>query len=505
MHMRKKIFTILIAMIISTGCVKTPNESYVVKKSEGLSEEAVANAMGKGETKVSPAPKHWTDSIVKGNGKVTIESDIDINTTRLPNTPVLKLKKKDLDTNMLKKLTEYLLGDPKKLYHVKNTTHKELESIRAEIQNQEGDYGNPDRMYWNQQLIQNIDDLLSEKDTNGKLEALQKVDFNTLEQSLYSIVYEGKADKESSITNKKIFFSAQTKTDTLAYIFANKRDEEYGIAPKYEYTIGTYFTKKTVDDAKQNISRYKSMKDINIKWLDQYEVYVKQMEEAVGKSTLEKNKYENKAKKILSEMGIDNLNVIESYPSTWIPENLEWNKMKAKFSEAEGAYTVVFGKSVKGLPSYISQGGTTYDDLPEQVYKPPFDPEVLNITFIDSQVVDFRWENMSKVENTIAENTNLLQFDEIKERFADHVLYAAIALDKVNDKDSQSLSHRYVIRSVDLEYSNINAFDEPQNAWIVPVWVFKMDWYLTVKGNQEILREPETVVINALDGGYVGN
>ena len=96
----------------------------------------------------------------------------------------------------------------------------------------------------------------------------------------------------------------------------------------------------------------------------------------------------------------------------------------------------------------------------------------------------------------------MLSFQKIQEKLADHLLYGALA-DGGEELKSEGAGYLYKVRKVQLRAANINAYEEPSAAWMVPVWVFDLE-RTGVTGTEEQLGwGTETVVLNAIDGGYV--
>lgn len=68
------------------------------------------------------------------------------------------------------------------------------------------------------------------------------------------------------------------------------------------------------------------------------------------------------------------------------------------------------------------------------------------------------------------------------------------------------LSLFYTVKNVQLRAANINAYNKPKRSWLVPVWVFDVEGKMQHKTGKEITTEnigPETVVLNAIDGGFI--
>lgn len=117
----------------------------------------------------------------------------------------------------------------------------------------------------------------------------------------------------------------------------------------------------------------------------------------------------------------------------------------------------------------------------------------------------FLWKNMSEKGKVIAENTNLLPFEEIAEKLGSHMLAVKVAVDSINGFDGKETSNEWEVKSVQLQSSYVPAYEAPQNSWLVPVWVFELEGCTVnhLDGDRKGRTKKETVVLNAVDGGYV--
>lgn len=57
--LKKACVGIGITCVLLTGCQKTPEESAVVSKAGGLSENVIAKPLEEGETRENDIPAHW--------------------------------------------------------------------------------------------------------------------------------------------------------------------------------------------------------------------------------------------------------------------------------------------------------------------------------------------------------------------------------------------------------------------------------------------------------------
>lgn len=151
---------------------------------------------------------------------------------------------------------------------------------------------------------------------------------------------------------------------------------------------------------------------------------------------------------------------------------------------------------------YSQRSPEILEGIPETVYAPQFSSEKIQIIITKDGVQKFAWTNMSKKIDTVANNTKLLSFDEIKEKLADHLLYSALSDDGDELKDTGTKCI-YNVTNIQIRAANINAFEEPEKVWLVPVWVFNLEKTGLTSDGEVLKWGTENVVLNAIDGGFV--
>lgn len=84
-------FFLLLGVLTAGGCAETPQESAVISKADGLSETSAAKPMKEGETREIEVPGQWKAQEKRGNDRVTLEAELEMETPRVGNLPVLEL------------------------------------------------------------------------------------------------------------------------------------------------------------------------------------------------------------------------------------------------------------------------------------------------------------------------------------------------------------------------------------------------------------------------------
>ena len=105
--MKKRcIISFIVVTILSPACQKTPEEAVVTDKSQGLPEGS-AIPEEKDTPKDLDLPKHWQETLVRGDGFVTLESDYDIEIPEVYNTPVYAWEALPMTDEFLERLCDY--------------------------------------------------------------------------------------------------------------------------------------------------------------------------------------------------------------------------------------------------------------------------------------------------------------------------------------------------------------------------------------------------------------
>ena len=74
--MKNYILVVMVGALCITlsGCQKTPGESAVVSKADGISEAAVCEPLKEGEKRETDVPAHWKFEEKKSNDRVIIQA-----------------------------------------------------------------------------------------------------------------------------------------------------------------------------------------------------------------------------------------------------------------------------------------------------------------------------------------------------------------------------------------------------------------------------------------------
>lgn len=501
--MKKTLLCILFLFLgLLCGCEKTPEKEIVLSKVDGIPEGTMIKKSE--EIKEIAVPKKWKEAISKNNGAVTIQAnEITISVPEIKNTPITEVKRAVFGEEQLKKLTDYFRGD-NPLQKSSPLTKDEGSAYMEKIKNREGAYGNPsleEGMNATDRLS-NLKEILETLPVdNMQTTEIKEPAFGPYKEDTYEYMLSGGNEEYMQETFGDCFFSAEIPGENgeKARISAVKYDADKGLNGGFFYIEGGVVTEDQVQKAAD------LQEQAPEKWKSEFADFSAKFEEETEVLSLTEEKAEEEARKVLEDLEIKNMQVRTIEKVFWSPTDTRWDFMDPDWEKGQAGYKFYMGMDNEGLVSYSQSGGTFYQDLSEAVYKPSFAPEEIQIVVTEDGVKSFLWKNMSEKGNVIAENTNLLPFEEITEKLGSHMLAVKVAVDSINGFDGKETSNEWEVKSVQLQSSYVPAYEAPQNSWLVPVWVFELEGCTInhLDGNRKGRTKKETVVLNAVDGGYV--
>lgn len=500
--MKKTLILGMLLFLGLCGCAETPEKEVVPSKTEGLPEGAAAEKSE--EKKKISVPEKWEETISENNGAVTVEAKgVTISVPEVKNTPITEVKRTAFGEEQLKKLADYFRGD-NVIQEPSPLAKDEAQAYVEKIQNREGAYGNPsleegmnatDRLL---NLKKILETLPAEEIQTAEIKAPA---FGPYKEDTYEAMLSGGNEEYMQETFGDCFFSAEIpgKDSKKARMSAVKYDAEKGLNGGFFYIEGGVVTEDQVQKAAD------MQEEASEKWKSEFTDFSAKFEEETKELSLTEEQAEKEVRKVLKDLEIQNMQVRTIEKVFWSPTDTRWDFMDPDWEKGQPGYKFYMGMDNEGLVSYSQSGGTFYQDLSEAVYKPSFAPEEIQIVVTEDGVKSFLWKNMSEKGKVIAENTNLLPFEEIAEKLGSHMLAVKVAVDSINGFDGKETSNEWEVKSVHLQSSYVPAYEAPQNSWLVPVWVFELEGCTVnhLDGDRKGRTKKETVVLNAVDGGYV--
>lgn len=147
----------------------------------------------------------------------------------------------------------------------------------------------------------------------------------------------------------------------------------------------------------------------------------------------------------------------------------------ARETDPHEAYSVTLVRTVDGIPCYrysafhgsdtaLQSAGVSLD------YDDPVHPEYASALVRDGKVVAFTWYNAFDVVKTENENIVLLPFERIMELFRQQI-FRSIYLDPAESGEPESVEQMVVTR-ICFSYMKVKKKDAPNEQYLLPVWDF---------------------------------
>lgn len=505
--MRKKMSAVMciVCMLLGlTSCQKTPEEAVVVDKSQGLPEGSIIPEENN-TPKDLGVPDHWQETLVRGDGFVTLEADLDLEIPEVYNTPVSSWEAVPMTDEFLEKLCNYF-ADGDRIYEYQGMTKSELTAKKEELEQEKNtaSYTDYQRI---ERALEGLEKALEKApEKNGEQKYIKPKltePRQTREEQRGAIVYirDGFYPWYYD-TDEKIGFLANVEREKGcdALIRAVGYDENVGSVSAFLYQQGAWRDQTGVD------------RDLKMR----APIGTKEEAEALERtrSKIEQTACENFTEEdareivedVIEDLDIQDMEIADCVKMIGSSKTESWNDVDLDDPELETGYSFHLYPKAGDAVGYTLQRSEQYENLPETSYTPAFLTAQLEIMVTEEGVKKFEWDYISEKKDMIAENTKLLPFDEIKEKLADHLLYAELSFYE-NGEIPLDSSYVYDVRNVQLRAANINAFEDTNAAWLVPVWVFEVGRTGFYKYDGGKIHETElaidTVLLNAIDGGYV--
>lgn len=481
-----------------TACQSTPEEAAVVDKSEGLPPESILEVDNENPKELGIS-EHWEETLERQEGYITLEVDCETDLGEIYNTPVYEYEMESLSNEKLKWLCAYF-ADGCRLYKEPPMTKSQLEQEKEDMMEQTN--------FWRSEVYEKMDELIETAPEAINYEYVD-VEFTVPYQTEREIIKSEEGNASSMFsefyfeTDEKIGFKArvdknQELNPSIQVISYNK---EVGSTSNFVYKQGTFvdelWLRKQFDNHKVLDFGEDGVKDLE------------RLKEQLQNDGIEKDK-DNFSEEdalemiyeILKDLSLEGYAVIDCYKAIGTPDYEGMAELYKDDLILIPAYSVYLSYQAGSLMGYENPFQRPFDGLPEQTYAPSFSTEEIHIVVTEEGVQLFEWTNISKKTKEIANNTKLMIFGEIKEKFADHLLYKSIAA-LGEDSKSQGDLVKFNVKNVELRTVNVPAFENADAVWLVPAWVFTVQETWITEAMGELYMGEEVVVLNAIDGGYV--
>lgn len=481
--MKRKMWTVMVIVVscLLTGCQPTPKENAVVRKAEGLNEAVIAEPMKDGETRMTDIPKHWQMEELKNNDRMMVSADLDLEEKEIGNLPVIEMKNHKLTEEELKELADYF-ADGETLYVPQPYTKDTYANVISRIENKEGIYAAS--YHWMEQLKtkQSAEaGMAIAPEVTGEPEKAE-VKFTT------RFVDEGyeKAFKSRIMTDRdlyenrdeSIWFEADIGENRTARIKAEMYHSELGNSSSFSWIEGAEIMSYTGLNARRMFYEFQKENPFTLQMLERMNLF----EARYADSTFDTETGEMQAKQLLTDLGAEEMSLASVEKVLWFSKE-DYAEGMGKIGEsddfwwaadpadAECGYQYTFSREIGGLN--VLEGDSAVTERTEEMYSPPFPVETITVTVTESGVKAFVWKGMSEEVKRITENTELLSFDKIQERLVEQIFYWYSGCTAGQPADDPT-QFQYRVTEADMGYTYITAYDNPENAWLVPVWSFRV-------------------------------
>ncbi len=498
---------LLLLCCFTTACQPTPAKPVVANKSGGITAKMIADPLPPGAVKDVDAPQHWKESMTRLNGHMIIDVDTDVKIPEnLSDTPVYKIEQAELTQQRLSELTHYFVGDSKLYKPLPMTSFEGLTQLQK-IKDGTGLYGEHN-FEARKHMADKLQELIDEASASTE-RTYTDLSFTQPYDSEYKVVIDAwlKAEGVDGILKPKgekyVNVYAETGEEYEPTISASTYDDFAAIPSNFTFAYPGDIL--TADDIKQiNMSHemynnpYYTIEETLQNYLATANQHFSELGNVINSVSEEPEQALSAAQKALDDLGIVDVSLDNIQKGVWLPRQpQEWDELSTPTSKAQGGYSIVFSRSADQLAGFrANYNGMNAKEM--LTYTPPFLVEQISMFISDGKILQFDWRSMSQAIETVAANTNLLSFEEIKERLADYLSYNF----SYTGPDNESFSIDIV--DAQLRSSQITAKDDPFRAWLVPSWVFKIRLdYDESHNTSTIISADYPCEINALDGGII--
>jgi hypothetical protein len=163
-----------------------------------------------------------------------------------------------------------------------------------------------------------------------------------------------------------------------------------------------------------------------------------------------------------------------------------------------------FIRECGSIPAATKRSESYRRDDGEPEYSLPFDVEEIEIIISEVGTIEFfYWRNPAQVVEAVTHDAQLLPIEQIKQRIVNQLFYENTYQDEEAARTSWYFS--IAIQKIELRTTYINVRNEPDSAYIVPIWFIT---YIPTQIDESFAPgkwefPPVDMMINALDGGII--
>ena len=448
----------ILVCCFTTACQPTPEKPIVINKNDGKLEESIVQAGSAGKEENSEAivnsiPERWMGEYTEEDGSIRFVVDAPIEGADLEKYPVVEACAADFSEEQLARFMDYFVGD-KKLFvngETKRDVGRQLidakqgTEVDGEIVPPE-----PDDPY-----IKALEEKLAQMPDDGRY----YYDEPKLELTQYGIM---QLNAGIELGNGE---------DATLLIEASGNGQ---VASCFNYSRGNVIGEATA-----------AMNEMTLK------APLITKEDAVGT-----------AEEALAQLGITDMKLATVYQAELVPNGY----FAGSYSTyASAGYGMIFKRELHGMrmTDYSEEGSYSYSMGSESeeyqpAYRAPWYPEQISIYVDENGIQQFVYSNHIEETELLAENVQLMDFEEAAERAVKQLYYQNAHSYGYHEQTQVN------IERVVLGGTLINKKNELDKAMIVPAYHIFYQEEFTLQGRTEpFVGNSGVIVINAIDGSVI--
>ena len=494
-HRKCNVFLcVFLCVACLSACQPTPEAPPLAKRTDGLPEGAVADTLPEGHYRVIDAPVRWAERLLLSDGMVLIEADVELDIPIIANIPIVEIAQKDIKSEDVQEMARYFCGTDS-VYCVPGLTVVELEAMIGVLETGENltiSQGN-----WKETILENLrGHLEAAQDKAVKEQSRLVFDAPAIPDDVY-VGGEAWRRRTDPVTDEKAFIDAMAETGEAGIgtrIQARAYNERAGTSSSFVYTRGIvsspeerrlelFYLDFMEDSANTTYHNYNRLIYSEQAYREQERERLDRIGMISQHTGISLDEATSLAIGCLDDLGIRDMVLADSdYAIQYLTDGyyqFRFDNRDVDFDKAKGGYYLTFFRGADRIPSCrIIYGAVlaneyTTEKLPAA---PPFFPEYVTFFITDEGIQHFGWHNIGQPVRLVADNVNLLSFDVIKKAMADYI--AAVSARATGSGETVE----YRVESAALRYAYQKAYNAPDRAWMVPVWVFQMKSYMSIPG-----------------------
>jgi hypothetical protein len=487
--MRKRVLintfaVVLLFVFLLAGCQPTPDRQAVVQHGEfedKIKETAAPAAPFE-------APAHWMETDERD--PLTIHIDTDVIMPDVSAFPVAKVEPVAFSQERVNEVVSYLIGDGKLVSpHVKTKSDYDEEIILAKRgQEVDGEY-------------------VVTEETNVWVEELERMrdaapDDSPIGYADATLTYDTKDGGLTDTSTSKNYLDVNVEGNNgedEGHIFLyNYAEDENDFTDFGYYKIGDYLSESDIK-ARVESSRIweEDFPELGLSYGESLEAAEKTEERLkTVEFAITMEDAQAQAQKVLDELKIEGMYLLSAEPAL-----LDAFNESAQGEADQGGYVFEFIRQLGGIPGYGMRSYGYFQGEEPPAYSPPYYvQEDLRIVITGDGIGVFRWQGCARITESVTENTELAAFEDVVQRFKDRVFYECAY---TINQNGAAKGMQIDVESIEMHVGYVDVKDNPQQAMLVPVWVFNTtNSYITSEGKRHG-QDRASYIFNAIDGGYI--